>query len=141
LGRDFYWSMQTNFAEVPDDLWERVKRWIPPWQRSPRGGPRRLDDRRVFAGIVYRLRTGCQWDAIPSEFGSGSTCYRRFVEWTQADVFEKLHAEALCYYHEKCGLDLEWASLDSASVKAPKGGTSRAPIRPIAENSAQNATF
>ena len=100
-----------------------------------------MDDRRAFAGIVYRLRTGCQWDAIPSEFGSGSTCYRRFVEWTQADVFEKLHAEALCYYHEKCGLDLEWASLDSASVKAPKGGTSRAPIRPIAENSAQNATF
>jgi transposase len=133
--------MQANFANVSDELWERVKPWIPVWRRSPRGGPYRLDDRKVFAGIVYRLRTGCQWDAIPSEFGSGSTCYRRFVEWTQAGVFEKIHAEALCYYHEKCGLDLEWASLDSAAVKAPKGGTSLAPIRPIAENSAQNAMF
>ena len=33
------------------------------------------------------------------------------------------------------------ASLDSATVKAPKGGTSRVPIRPIAESSARNATF
>jgi hypothetical protein len=49
LGRDLYWSMQAKFAEVPDELWERVKPWIPYWQRSPRGGPRRLDDRRVFA--------------------------------------------------------------------------------------------
>jgi putative transposase len=121
--------------------WERVKQWIPPWRRSPLDGPRRLDYRRAFAGIVYRLRTGCQWDAIPREFGSGSTCYRRFVEWVQADAFGKIHAEALCYYRDKVGLDLEWASLDSASVKAPKGGTSRAPVRPIVKNSAQNATF
>ena len=133
--------MQANFADVPDELWDLVKVWIPEWRRSPLGGPNRLDDRRAFAGIVYRLKTGCQWDAIPSEFGSGSTCYRRFVEWTEAEVFEKIHAEALHYYHKKVGLDLEWASLDSHSVKAPKGGNSRVPVPPIAENSAQNATF
>jgi transposase len=133
--------MQADFADVPDDLWERVEPLIPNWRRSLRGGPRRLDARRAFAGIVYRLRTGCQWDAIPSEFGSGSTCYRRFVEWTDAGVFEKIYAEALCYYAEKVGLDLEWCSMDSASVKAPKGGISRGQIRPIVESSAQNATY
>ena len=24
-----------EFADVPDELWERVKQWIPPWRRSP----------------------------------------------------------------------------------------------------------
>jgi hypothetical protein len=36
-----------------------------------------------------------QWDAIPSEFGSRSTCYRRFVEWTQEGVFRMMHSEML----------------------------------------------
>ena len=55
--------MQADYSDVPDELWDQVKQWIPPWRRSPRGGPRRLDNRKAFAGIVYRLRTGCQWDA------------------------------------------------------------------------------
>ena len=29
-----------------------MKQWIPPWQRSRLGGPRRLDDRKAFAGEV-----------------------------------------------------------------------------------------
>jgi transposase len=69
--------MQANYSHVPDELWDRVKQWIPLWQRSPRGGPHRLDDRKVFAGIVYRLKTGCQWDAIPREFGSVETTARK----------------------------------------------------------------
>lgn len=97
-----------------------------------------VPDRVVMSGILYRLRTGCQWDAIPSEFGSGSTCYRRFVEWTEAGVFRMAYVEALLFYDDERGIAWEWASLDSASVKAPKGGSTRAPIRPIAESSAPN---
>jgi hypothetical protein len=69
-----------------------------------------------MSGILYRLRTGCQWDAIPAEFGSRSTCYRRFVEWTAAGVFKMMFIEMLLYYHQERGIDLAWASLDSASV-------------------------
>jgi len=132
--------MDHRYSEVPEELWQRIQVWIPPQVRSGRGGPRPLDDRRVFRGIVYRLRTGCQWDAIPAEFGSGSTCYRRFVEWKAAGVFAMAHVEALHYYDGKVGIDWAWASLDSVSVKAPKGGTSRAPTPPIAQNAAANAT-
>lgn len=92
-----------------------------------------------MSGILYRLRTGCQWDAIPSEFGSRSTCYRRFVEWTHAGVFRMMHIEMLLYYDEERGIDWAWASLDSASVKAPKGGNSRGPIRPTVERWERNA--
>jgi hypothetical protein len=54
-------------------------------------------------------------------------------------VFAMAHVEMLIYYDDKVGIEWDWASLDSASVKAPKGGTSLAPIPPIAQNSAQNA--
>ena len=133
--------MEISFAEVPDELWERVRVWIPKRrQRDSKGGRPPIEDRRAMNGILYRLRTGCQWDAIPSEFGSRSTCYRRFVEWTKAGVFKMMHVEMLLLYDEQRGIDWDWASLDSASVKAPKGGTSRVPIRPIAQSSERSAT-
>ena len=114
--------MQTSFAEIPDELWERIQAWIPRRRRGAKGARPPIADRRALSGILYRLRTGCQWDAIPSEFGSRSTCYRRFVEWTKAGVFKMMHVEMLLYYDEKRGIDWNWCSLDSASVKAPKGG-------------------
>jgi transposase len=132
--------VQTSFAEIPDALWERIERWIPKHGKTAKGGRPRVADRRAMSGILYRLRTGCQWDAIPSEFGSRSTCYRRFVEWTKAGVFKMMQIEMLLYYDEQRGIDWAWASLDSASVKAPKGGISQGPIRPIGASSARNAT-
>ena len=133
--------VQTSFAEIPDELWERVQAWIPKRGKSAKGGRPRVADRRAMKGILYRLRTGCQWDAIPSEFGSRSTCYRRFCEWTAAGVFKMMYVEALLYYDEHRGIDWAWASLDSASVKAPKGGLLRGPIQPIAQSLERNDTF
>ena len=133
--------MKGEFLSVPDEVWEIVRPLIPQHARSPRGGRPRVHDRLVFNGIVYRARTGCQWDAIPKEFGSATTCYDRFREWEAAGVFREFYAAMLRYYDREVGIDLSWCSLDSASVKAPKGGTSRAPVRPIVQNSGQNATF
>ena len=115
--------MEAKFADLPDDIWEIVERLLPPPPSRKRGGRPRMPPRKVLAGIAYRLRTGCQWKAIPGEFGSGATCHRRFQEWERGGVFEKLHAEAAKRYDHEHGLDWRWASLDSATVKAPKGGT------------------
>lgn len=133
--------MKSEFADIPDEVWERLKPWLP--ERAPhrKGGRPWNDDRRVMSGIVYRLKTGCQWDAIPKEFGSGNTCYDRFREWAAAGVFHMLHVEMVLFYDQQVGADLTWCSLDSATVKAPKGGTSLAPTRLIARNPVQNGTF
>ena len=131
--------MEAKFTDFPEALWERVQVWIPKPRRRRKSGRPRVPDRLVMRGILYRLRTGCHWDAIPREFSSGSTCYRRFVEWNKAGVFKMMHVEALLYYDDKVGIEWDWTSLDSASVKAPKGGTSPGPIRPIARNSEPSA--
>ena len=133
--------MEERFAGVPEVLWERVEPYLPIEPPKPRGGRPRNDNRRVLAGILYRLRTGCQWKALPREyFGSGSTCHERFQEWVSAGVFAKVFEQCLRYYDACRGIDWHWCSLDSAMVKAPKGGTTRVPTPPIAPKAASNAT-
>jgi transposase len=84
---------------VSDDFWQRVEPLIPErrrevgkeYVRKAGGGRKPKDPRLVFEAIVYVLRTGCQWKALPSErFGSPSAIHKRFLEWQQAGVFEAL---------------------------------------------------
>jgi transposase len=46
--------------------------------------------KKVLDGILYILKTGCQWKMLPPGHGSGSTCHRRFQEWLKLDIFRKI---------------------------------------------------
>ena len=109
---------------VSDELWERVEPLLPKYRtkRKSAGGRPRVDRRQVLDGVLYVLRTGCQWKAAPAEFGSGSTLHRYFQEWTHKGVFFRLWKEALREYEELEGIDWGWQSLDGAMTKAPLGG-------------------
>jgi transposase len=37
-----------------------------------------MPDQQAFAAIVYVLRTGIQWNALPRELGASSTVHDRF---------------------------------------------------------------
>jgi transposase len=57
---------------VDDELWEAVRPLLPP--PPPHKTPaerRRLDDRRVFTGILFVLQAGLPWDLLPQEMGCG----------------------------------------------------------------------
>ena len=57
--------------------------------------PDRVDDRRVLNGILWRLRTGRSWAAIPEQYGPPTTCQARFVRWRDAGVWSRIvHAVA-----------------------------------------------
>ena len=112
---------------ISDELWEAVKDEIPPRRRDPekvykhkpgQGRPP-LPARSVLEGIFYVLRTGCQWKAVPKEYGSGSTIHRRFQEWQRAGFFERIWAKGLERYDELEGIGWEWQSVDGCMVKAP----------------------
>jgi transposase len=128
--------MDKSFFDVPDALWRRIEPLLPREPPKPKGGRPRVPDRVVLAGILYRVRTGCQWKALPKDFGSGSTCHLRMQQWVQAGVFAEVHKELLRFYERRRGIRWSFASLDSALVKAPKGGATRGRTRRIAENSA-----
>jgi transposase len=122
--------MQSRVAawEVSDAFWQRVEPLLPerqrdtakPYLRKPGGGRKPKDARLVFEGIVYVLRTGCQWKALPAErFGSASAIHQRFLEWQAAGVFEALWQAGLAEYDDLEGIAWRWQSIDGAMMKAP----------------------
>jgi len=111
------------FGRVSDKVWGVFLKYLPPEPVPDRPGRPVVPFRQVLGGIVYRLRTGAQWKAIPAEFGSGSTCHRRFQEWQALGVFEQVWADELRTYDQRCGIAWNWQILDSAIIPAPLGGT------------------
>ena len=79
-----------------------------------------MKDRKIFEGIVYVLRTGCQWKALPKEqFGSASSIHKYFLEWKRQGVFVRLWRKGLAEYDDMEGIGWVWQSIDGAMVKAP----------------------
>ena len=77
--------------EILDILWDRVV-YLPPtvqYKKKKAGRPR-MNDRQAMNSIFYILRTGCQWNALPSSLGSSSTVHDRFQEWSEAGVFKHM---------------------------------------------------
>jgi transposase len=128
--------MEARFADIPNKLWDLVVPTLPKEPSKPFGGRPRVSDRQILAGIVYRLKTGCQWKALPEVFGSGSTCHRRFSEWVDRGVFVEIWEVLLEFYEIKKSIDWKWTSLDAAIIKAPKGGILRARTRRTAPRAA-----
>jgi transposase len=112
----------SRFHQIPDTLWERIDLLLPIYKASPKGGRPRLPMRNVVGGILYVLATGCQWKAMPKQFGSGSAIHAYFQEWVKLGVFAKLWKLALTEYDDLKGIDWKWQSLDGAMTKSPLGG-------------------
>ena len=114
--------------ELSDPLWKLVEPMIPErtrdpnkvYHRKPGGGRKPIPPRQVFAGILYVLRTGCQWNAVPKErFGAPSSVYGYFRSWAKAGFFLALWVAGLTDYDEFQGIEWEWQSTDGAMTKAP----------------------
>lgn len=109
---------------VTDELWNTISPLFPTHPPSPTGGRHRLPDRQCLNGILFVLREGIRWQSLPTAlgYGSGSTCWRRFQEWTAADVWLKTHAHLVAALGDRGLLNLDRAVVDSASVRALHGG-------------------
>lgn len=114
--------------EVSGKFWKEVEPLIPlvqrpanrEYKRKVGGGRKPLPARQVFEGIIYVLRTGCQWQALPKErFGSPSSVYTYFSNWLKAGFFLNLWRAGLAEYDEMQGIAWEWQSGDGGIVKAP----------------------
>lgn len=131
--------------DVTDELWQVIETHLPPKpvNHNPKGGRPRADDRGCLRGIVYVLREGCRWQRIPcASLGcpSGSTCWRRFRDWAEAGIWPKVHTRLLDLLGEEGLVNLQYLVVDSASVRAQKGGRTPAPARSIAARKAVNGT-
>ena len=115
--------------EVTDELWAIAAPLIPErkrlakkkYKRKAGGGRKPLEPRRVFEGIVFVLRTGIQWKALPKTFGASSSIHGYFQEWRKAGFFKALWARGVALYDKQKGIRWRWQAIDGAKIKAPIG--------------------
>ncbi len=121
--------MHDDGWRLSGELWAKMERLLPPRPDHPLGGHNpRVPDRTAMDAILFVLRTGCQWNALNATgICSSSSAHRRFVEWTEAGVFEAFWREGLLAYDELAGIDWAWLALDGAMGKAPLGGEKTGP--------------
>lgn len=71
-------SNEPQIYRVKDSLWERLKKLIP----KPEGRGRRPENEKgCFEGIIFILRTGCQWKDIPKDYPPKSTVHDCLQKW------------------------------------------------------------
>ena len=112
---------------MSDDLWNKVEPLIPirqregsrKYQRKPGAGRQPMPARQAFSAMVYVLRTGIQWKALPREYGSASAVHQHFQNWHRAGFFQKLWQAGLAEYDGMHGIAWQWQAADGAMGKAP----------------------
>jgi transposase len=134
-------SRKPGWRDLPDAFWAKAAPLVPPDPSSPKGGRPATDHRKILDGILYVLRTGCQWKMLPREYGSGSSAHAHFQDWTQRGIFGRLWKLCLEEYDDLKGVRWEWQSIDSATISAPvKGGIAQGKTPRTGPNSVPNAT-
>jgi len=82
-------------------------------------------------GILFVLRTGCQWNVLPRSFGDDSSVHRTLQRWIAKGVLDRIWARLVESCEELGGVDFQWQSADAAMAKARFGGTRSGRIRRI----------
>jgi transposase len=114
--------------EASDELWAIVAPILADLDPPKPCGRHRIDQRAAFDAIIFRLRTGCQWNHLPDDYPDDSSVHRTFQRWVERGVFDRLWAVIQEACEDLDGCDWEWQAADTALGKARKGGTRLVPI-------------
>ncbi|MDD2472716.1 MULTISPECIES: transposase [unclassified Methanoculleus] len=107
------------FREVDDDLWEIVRKYLPP--TKPHIDRPRCDPRRLFGGILYILSAGCNWRDVPANYGIKSTVHRYHLELSEKGMYQAIFLELFRSGYEIRKIDLSHCATDTKDIPAKKG--------------------
>ena len=106
--------------KLTDEQWKKIEPLLPQPKKPRRGGRPWADNRKVFEGILWILRTGAPWADLPKRSPSPSTCWWRL--WEEQDVWLKVWRTFLAELDEQGQLDWAEAFVDGSLAPAKKGG-------------------
>jgi len=113
--------------QVPDELWERIKPILARRYPPARTGRPRADLRRVLDAIIYRMRSGVQWNQLPRQFGADSTVHAWFQRFVDDGALEEIWAELVRECDALGAVHWQWQAADGVMGKSRFEGDARGP--------------
>lgn len=113
--------------EIPDELWERIEPILKRHYPAASTGRPRADLRRVLDAIIYRMRSGVQWNQLPRTFGADSTIHGWFQRFAADGVLVEIWAELVRECDELGAVAWEWQAADGVMGKSRFEGDARGP--------------
>jgi len=113
--------MRQTKRQLTDAQWERIESYLPKHPRSAEGGRPRASDRECLEGILWLIRSGARWRDIPVDLPSGSTCWRRLMEWAGENILQEIHAVLIEELDDLDQLDFDELFADATFIRAKKG--------------------
>jgi len=81
-------DIQNYSSDLTFSQWELIEGFLE--QKQGRGRPRLAETRKVMDGILYILRTGCQWRYLPSTYPRKSIVYYYFSKWREDQTLDEV---------------------------------------------------
>lgn len=72
---------KTYPSDVSREQFEKIRPLLERARRRTK--PRTVDLYEVFCGVLYLLRTGSQWRALPNDFPKWRTVHSYFSKWSE----------------------------------------------------------
>ena len=111
--------------DLTDEQWNFIGPFLPELARRKDGRGRSWrENRAVFNGILWILRTGAPWADLSDLYPSYQTCHRRFQQWVRSGVLRSILEVLAQALFDEGYLDLQEALIDGSFAPAKQGGTS-----------------
>jgi transposase len=116
-------------SDLRDAEWAILESLVP--AVKPGGRPARHSRREIVNAILYVVRGGNQWRAMPHDLPPWQTAFYYFRHWRNEGTWERIHTALRESSRRRLGREVtpSAAIVDSQSVKTSQKGASAATTR------------
>lgn len=68
-------------SDISIEQFEKIRPMLEGFKKRTK--PRKVDLYEVFCGLLYLLRSGCQWRMLPRDFPKWRTVYSYYEQWSK----------------------------------------------------------
>lgn len=111
-------------SDLSDDQWAMIKAHF---DTGNYGKSRKHSQRQLINGVLYVVKTGCQWHFLPSDFAPYKTVYSFYKRAKDKGIWEKVMKDLVEKSRIKMGRtsNPSYSLIDSQSIKTTGAAENR----------------